>query len=159
MSAYWEKLRDPRWQRKRLEIMERAGFKCEECGSDKNTLNVHHLIYHKGHDPWEYDGSELKCLCEGCHEVWHKLKDIALDLLKEMDIKSTREFLGAGYAVAMRDGHLEFCQMRSEAALTGFSNALGLKLKDVAKLECEGLMFNACDVLELIERKKKKAKR
>ena len=30
MSDYVEKLKDPRWQRKRLEIMQRDGFRCRE---------------------------------------------------------------------------------------------------------------------------------
>jgi hypothetical protein len=126
MTTYWEKLRDPRWQRKRLEIMNRAGFKCEECGNDKETLNVHHLIYHKSFDPWDYSSSELKCLCERCHEVWHKLKDISSFLLRDLPTESIREFLGAGYAIAMRDGYIVDCQMGSEAARSGFAKILAL---------------------------------
>lgn len=31
MRSYLEKLRDPRWQRRRLEVFERAHFQCEAC--------------------------------------------------------------------------------------------------------------------------------
>jgi 5-methylcytosine-specific restriction endonuclease McrA len=59
MKTYFEKLKDPRWQRKRLEVMERAGFACEYCGSATETLNVHHGFYEKGKEPWEYDNDKI----------------------------------------------------------------------------------------------------
>lgn len=68
---YWEKLQDPRWQKKRLEVMQEAGFECSRCGSTENTLNVHHKEYLKGHEPWEYDLEQLVCLCKDCHELMH----------------------------------------------------------------------------------------
>ena len=68
-TSYSEKLRDPRWQKMRLEIMERDKFTCCHCGDSKKTLNVHHLAYAKGAAPWEYDPSNLITLCEDCHEL------------------------------------------------------------------------------------------
>lgn len=65
--TYSEKLRDPRWQKMRLQIMERDGFKCRECGDQTKTLNVHHRWYEKGKAPWEYDDFALMTLCEECH--------------------------------------------------------------------------------------------
>lgn len=73
--TYSEKLRDPRWQKRRLEIMSRAQFSCENCGSSTETLNVHHSIYKRGIDPWEYEDSALHCLCESCHSEEHALRD------------------------------------------------------------------------------------
>ena len=67
-KPYFEKLKDPRWQKKRLEIMERAEFKCEWCGDEEKTLNVHHKFYRKGADPWDYPDHALTTLCEECHE-------------------------------------------------------------------------------------------
>lgn len=66
--TYWELLRDPRWQEKRLRIMDAAGFACEECGDKTTTLNVHHRYYAKGRKPWEYEDASLACLCEPCHK-------------------------------------------------------------------------------------------
>ena len=66
--TYSEKLKDPRWQRKRLEIFERDNFECQCCHNNSQTLNVHHLIYHNNKNPWEYPNSELMTLCEDCHE-------------------------------------------------------------------------------------------
>lgn len=67
-SKYSEKLRDPRWQKKRLEVMNRDKFTCQICLDDKKTLNVHHLYYRRGCEPWDYDASELITLCQECHE-------------------------------------------------------------------------------------------
>ena len=49
-TPYWEKLRDPRWQKKRLEIMERDDFTCVHCQDNASTLNVHHGFYTKDTD-------------------------------------------------------------------------------------------------------------
>ena len=68
---YWEKLRDPRWQRKRLEIMDRDSFTCVSCGDNDNTLNVHHKTYKKGSEPWEYNDENFITLCEDCHTSIH----------------------------------------------------------------------------------------
>jgi hypothetical protein len=68
-KPYWEKLRDPRWQKKRLEIMQRDEFHCVDCGTDLETLNVHHDYYEKNKDPWEYPSESLHTVCETCHET------------------------------------------------------------------------------------------
>src|SRR6266436_2180757 len=66
-SAYAQKLRDPRWQKKRLEIMQRDEFVCTACGDTESTLNVHHRFYQNGKDPWDYPDWSLVTLCESCH--------------------------------------------------------------------------------------------
>lgn len=68
MTAYSEKLRDPRWQKKRLEILERDNWKCSFCGDDKTTLHVHHEEY-IGRDPWDAPADSLKAACEDCHSI------------------------------------------------------------------------------------------
>ena len=67
--TYRKQLSDPRWQRRRLEVMARAGFKCESCGEvpEGESLHVHHRRYMKGCLAWEYSDEELCCLCNGCH--------------------------------------------------------------------------------------------
>ena len=66
-SEYAKKLRDPRWQRKRLEVMNRDEFTCKICGAKDKTLNVHHCFY-DGREPWEYKDISLTTLCEDCHQ-------------------------------------------------------------------------------------------
>lgn len=71
MTTYSEKLRDPRWQKKRLEVMQRDGFKCSECCDKESTLHVHHTRYIKNANPWDYPNCLLTTLCESCHEALH----------------------------------------------------------------------------------------
>jgi 5-methylcytosine-specific restriction endonuclease McrA len=67
--TYSEKLKDPRWQRKRLRVFERAKWKCEKCGDKKTELHVHHTKYIG--NPWDVPLSSLKCLCSNCHGSHH----------------------------------------------------------------------------------------
>jgi hypothetical protein len=68
-NEFWDQYKDPRWQKKRLKIMERDNFMCTSCQSIDNTLNVHHCVpYRKETKPWEYEDDELITLCESCHK-------------------------------------------------------------------------------------------
>ena len=89
--SYSDKLRDPRWQKKRLAIMSRAQFQCEECGSDTETLHVHHISYIAGRDPWDYDDRDLKCVCAGCHESYHEQKENLLVIFNWFPNKPWRD--------------------------------------------------------------------
>jgi hypothetical protein len=71
MKTYSDKLKDPRWQKKRLEILQRDGWKCLGCGEDKKTLNVHHLMYIEDKEPWEYEDRYYMTLCDECHSMSH----------------------------------------------------------------------------------------
>lgn len=68
-KTYKEKLLDPRWQRRRLEVLERDEFTCQYCESTTKTLHIHHFTYAKSGNPWDVDHSALITLCEDCHYV------------------------------------------------------------------------------------------
>lgn len=68
MASYSDKLKDPRWQKKRLEILSRDEFMCQVCADTQSTLHVHHKYYEKDLIPWEYPDNSLITLCEDCHE-------------------------------------------------------------------------------------------
>ncbi|WP_349966282.1 HNH endonuclease [Phocaeicola massiliensis] len=72
---YKEQIKSPKWQKRRLEILQRDDFKCQICGDSENTLNVHHLVYHKDRNIWEYEDWELITLCEECHEHEHIIEE------------------------------------------------------------------------------------
>ncbi len=72
-KTYYEKLRDPRWQKKRLAVLDAAGWRCEECGAEGRELHVHHGYYGKGLDPWDYSDKTLHTLCDNCHEIAEQL--------------------------------------------------------------------------------------
>lgn len=67
-STYAERLKDPRWQRRRLEVMNRDGFACRFCGDAETTLNVHHKYYLPKYMPWDYPAESCITLCRCCHE-------------------------------------------------------------------------------------------
>lgn len=68
MPSYFDLLKSPHWQKKRLEILEAADFLCEECRDGESTLHVHHTYYGKGRKPWEYEDCFFQVLCEKCHQ-------------------------------------------------------------------------------------------
>lgn len=67
--TYAEKLKDPRWQKRRLELLEAAKWQCEDCRSKTNTLHVHHGCYIRATDPWDYPDDVMHVLCESCHDM------------------------------------------------------------------------------------------
>ena len=70
--SYAETLKDPRWQKRKTEILSRDNFTCQLCGGTENTLHVHHKYYLENHKPWEYGDSALITLCEDCHSWVHE---------------------------------------------------------------------------------------
>ncbi len=64
---YSDKLKDPRWQKKRLEILQRDDFSCRKCGDKSSTLHIHHKYYTKDVEPWDYKDDCFITLCETCH--------------------------------------------------------------------------------------------
>lgn len=91
--SYSEKLKDPRWQRKRLEILQRDDFQCTCCGDTKSEIHVHHSYYEFGKEIWEYDDSTLFTLCSECHyshtlsqkNIKQMLREIQYDQLYEFE--------------------------------------------------------------------------
>lgn len=66
--SYSDLLKDPIWQRKRLEILQRDDFACRKCSNKKDTLHIHHRHYINGRKPWDYPDSLLVTLCYKCHK-------------------------------------------------------------------------------------------
>ena len=66
---YWQKLQDPRWQKLRLEIFHRDSFQCRGCNDKEKRLEVHHLYYISGREPWEYPPAAFRTLCSECHQM------------------------------------------------------------------------------------------
>jgi hypothetical protein len=103
-TSYYDLLKRPEWQRKRLEVMERAGFRCQQCRSNHQTLNVHHRYYSKGCKPWEYPDEVFLCLCEQCHKDWHDLMDkVKRDagMLSKENLDKVRAFIRSLVVAAM----------------------------------------------------------
>lgn len=107
MSAYFAKLKDPRWQKKRLEILNRDQFTCRLCDDKESTLHVHHVWYERGADPWDYPENCLITLCENCHEELHvaRIGDGILEsvLIGGIKFSNIYEFLYA-FQLSFADG-------------------------------------------------------
>jgi hypothetical protein len=130
---YWQLLRDPRWQRKRLEVMERAEFACEECSSATDTLNVHHRHYVKGRKPWEYGDDELRCLCENCHRIIGAKIEEAQQLIGSVSQFYLEEFIGfMRGSIALHNP--DECSVLADClgVSIGVARAYGVKTADVA---------------------------
>lgn len=87
--------KDPRWQRKRLEILNRDEFACRICGDTEMELHVHHLVYTRGHKPWEYENKHLLSVCKQCHGYIEQIKtDISAKLNFEPRLRLFNDLLG-----------------------------------------------------------------
>lgn len=84
--SYFEKLKDPRWQKKRLERLEMSEWRCDSCCDDESTLHVHHKAYFKGREPWEYDVKQLSTLCESCHQDEHESENHLMLAVSYVDV-------------------------------------------------------------------------
>jgi len=82
-QSYSEKLKDPRWQKVRLETLQRDFWTCRKCGDTETTLHVHHTLYSPGVEPWEYRREQLVTLCETCHKIEPEAFRIYADTLVE----------------------------------------------------------------------------
>jgi hypothetical protein len=122
-NDYLEKLKDPRWQRKRLEIFNRDEFACQICYSVENTLVVHHKVYLANKEPWEYDDYMLTTLCEECHDAETKMRpvynkyllgrlaplffhDSILDLtvgFNKLELLHSQEIVAGAYSLALSE--------------------------------------------------------
>ena len=121
MSTYAKLLQHPKWQKKRLEVLESAGWKCEDCGEKEKPLHVHHKTYLRGAKPWEYKNTMLICLCEDCHFEHEKQKDVLSSLLGEIDSDGVKQVIGylKGLCVYDYPGH-EY-KFGSYEEIVGFS--------------------------------------
>ena len=84
---YSEQYLDPRWQKKRLEVLQRDDFTCQHCASPRNTLHVHHRYYKPNKDVWDYPLESLTTLCEECH----KYEEDSLKIIDKKFIQILKE--------------------------------------------------------------------
>jgi len=120
--------------------LELAGFECENCGSKEDTLHVHHRIYHKGREPWEYEDHELDVLCEHCHQDAHAILDEIQEYLSDPNIDH-RFVLGL-----LKGMYGTPCALSSSVEADGFATTFGdVTTKEVIALikdghiDCEGV--------------------
>lgn len=153
--TYGEQLKHPNWQRRRLDMLTKAGWMCQRCCSMEDTLHVHHKGYVKGRMVWEYQDNELLVVCNECHTNEHELMGEVQKLLRETGVSLHEVHLVLlGYLTmgpAAGKGHRKpsvtglGCTMARVGWLAG--NAQGLPEEALAK------MFDLVEQLWVIESK------
>jgi 5-methylcytosine-specific restriction endonuclease McrA len=68
-ATYARLLKDPRWQKKRLEVFNRDRWTCQGCRATTKELQVHHTRYAAGGMPWDVPLRDLVTLCIDCHRI------------------------------------------------------------------------------------------
>lgn len=81
--TYSEKLKSPKWQRKRLEILQRDQFTCCYCHDKETELQIHHLKYNG--EPWQAKSEDLITLCKHCHSLISSEKKLDIIKIKKVD--------------------------------------------------------------------------
>ena len=146
--TYREQLLHPNWQRKRLEMLEKAQWTCGNCGETEATLHVHHRRYVKGRMVWDYDEEELEVLCDSCHAEHHAHRELLDRILADAASfgASTAEAVGllGGYFAANVAIGPEL--QREAIAIDGHSHDLGV-LAALASGEQWSVLAKAADVM------------
>ena len=91
--TYVEKLKDGKWIKRRNEIFDIAGYRCEECGTE-HDLQVHHVLYLTGREPWEHPDGLLMCVCGECHvkrqEIEQKILRSVASILRDKCVEELK---------------------------------------------------------------------
>ncbi len=94
MSTYSDKLDHPKWQKRRLEVLEYARWRCQLCGDTETQLHCHHSYYQRNFEPWEYPEGSIIALCKNCHGIFHKNKGkVAAKALVKLTEEQVKERL------------------------------------------------------------------
>ena len=86
---YKEQIKHPKWQKKRLEILEENNWTCAACGNTDAQLHVHHTRYEKNKMIWDYSNYKLMAVCNECHKEIHRIKDSIKEII---DINHTNTY-------------------------------------------------------------------
>ena len=150
-KTYSELLKHPKWQKKRLEVLERENFKCEWCGDGESTLNVHHGYYQKDCKPWEYPVESLHCLCEKCHtEVGRIIKKIKQQL-GMVNMSGMLRILGFVLGASSFLSDVKINSTDDIGLIAGFGEYFGVSRNFmIRKLEEKKIIKGGWDLVEII---------
>jgi hypothetical protein len=94
-KSYRELLLDPRWQRKRLEVLERDDWQCVSCGRRNANLQIDHKRYERGKPPWDIDSKHLQTLCEKCHSKITELRRKCMEAANNLGLDDLEKAIAA----------------------------------------------------------------
>lgn len=110
-ERYSQQLQSTSWKLKAENIRIRDGHKCRLCGGKGIQLDVHHIRYIAGREPWEYDDGDLVTLCHKCHEKLHKEQELLLwkrDYFRPGAYFYSKEFDGVGIVTQAYEDYIRF---------------------------------------------------
>jgi len=136
--GYGRKLTDPRWQRKRLEVLSRDDFTCVSCGEKTTELHVHHSFYRSGHEPWDYPQESLSTLCKRCHRYAERARRRLIELLSRCDPWVFPRIAGYVIGVSAGPGAPLMDVVDDGEEVAGLSDALRCDWKQAEKLGARG---------------------
>ena len=88
---YKDQLEHPKWQKKRLHILDRDDWQCQCCFDRDLMLTVHHKVYDKSLMAWEYPDKDYITLSKLCHDDLHLLQNKYMkdgDFVKDIIVDS-----------------------------------------------------------------------
>lgn len=113
-KTYSDILKNPLWQRKRLEIFQRDGFRCKLCDDDTKTLHVHHLEYGDFNKPWSVGDDKLITYCELCHDIAEQFKKHGITIRKITWDNYNNKPRGVIYMKSPMDSTIVICEVIDE---------------------------------------------
>lgn len=122
--TYASKLKDPRWQKRRLELLQAADWTCKECHSKSDTLHVHHGYYKRNTEPWDYPDEVMHVVCEACHqEMQEFLEQLHREIAEfgKFDLFITTELLSLLRGDKARASIIDLLQCVVSAGIEGES--------------------------------------
>lgn len=152
--SYFELFKHPNWQKKRLEILERANFECEDCGEKNVTLHIHHQYYKKDLAPWEYPDESLHCLCENCHKKAQNIRSLIQEQIGKIELSDMETLLGYALALETQWYPMAVIDVFSYEVALGVAQCWGLTPEEVIDALQEG-KIDGYRLNELSEAKKK----
>jgi hypothetical protein len=125
-SAYALKLKDPRWQKKKGELLAAAEFTCASCESKEKTLHAHHNYYEFGVEPWEYPDACFAVLCEDCHKIADEQRKRFREASKLLDGEEMDYVSGYILGIAIMSGKIEAASLSNAGDVNGFASAVSI---------------------------------
>jgi hypothetical protein len=130
-QSYYELLKHPKWQKKRLEVLQFADFQCEDCRADDVTLHIHHTYYEKGLAPWEYLEESLHALCEECHRKAQDRQTLLQRQIGSLMLEDLDRLLGYVMALHANTGPMVPLDVFSYEIAEGLGDGFGLTAEEV----------------------------
>lgn len=94
-KTFSDMYRDPRWQKKRLEVLSAANWTCSQCGDVDQQLHVHHYWYTRDEPPWVVVDGQLAALCHECHATAEEIKSGFAQLFSMVNVDVLHGFMCA----------------------------------------------------------------